>query len=448
MSKTLATVQFDPPCGPILGRAHGGVVRATGIPYAQAARFHAPLPLPEWEEPFVADRPSVPCPQWPSEFLERMLGSSEGVAAPDEDCLQLSITAPDGVRRGDALPVMVWIHGGSYVWGAGDAPVTDPTALVLEQNVVVVSVTYRLGLFGFLGDGVSRPANLGLLDQFAAFRWVRRNIAAFGGDPDNVTAFGQSAGADAIAHLMISAPHERLFRRAILQSPPLGVSLSRQRMSAAMMRAAGELSATSSTQDVLEAERRAAAAATRFGLKSAMPFGTQYGHAPLPDESEIDDAWSAVAPDIDVLIGNTAEETQFFAAEISAVNRVAALPMVGKRMTGRLSAMITAAVYGRAVERFAERHASAGGRAYRYTISWSVPGNPVGSAHTIDLPLLFGDRHSWAGAAIVAGADWDQVHRDGAQLRALWGRFARTGRLDEAGGIPGVIEYARVHPTR
>jgi para-nitrobenzyl esterase len=338
---------------------------------------------------------------------------------------------------------MVWIHGGSYVWGAGDAPITDPAMLVVEQNVIVVSVTYRLGIFGFLGDG-TRPANLGLLDQLAAFRWVRRNIRAFGGDPTNVTAFGQSAGADAIAHLMIGSGPERLFRRAILQSPPLGLSRGRRRMTDAMARAAGQLTAGSTTQDVLDAERRAAAAAARFGLKSGMPFGTQYGRAPLPAEADLDAAWSSIAPDIDVLIGHTADESEFFAGEIPVVSRVRAVPVVGRRVTRVISELVTAAVYGRAVGRFAERHASAGGRAYRYIITWSVPGNGRGSAHTIDLPLLLGDRRSWAKAAIVAGADWDQVERDGKELRALWASFARTGHLDDQGEIPGLISYTRV----
>ena len=117
-------------------------------------------------------------------------------------------------------PVLVWIHGGSYTSGSGDLAIFDPARLVAENRVIVVSVTYRLGLFGFLATGNGRPANLGLLDQLEAFRWVRRNIAAFGGDPDRVTAFGQSAGGDAIAHLMAVPEAPALFRRAIIQSDP------------------------------------------------------------------------------------------------------------------------------------------------------------------------------------------------------------------------------------
>ncbi len=101
------------------------------------------------------------------------------------------------IAPGDKRPVMVWIHGGSYVFGAGDAAIYDARALVEEQGVIVVSVTYRLGLLGFLGGSGGRAANVGLLDIIEALRWVKANIAAFGGDTDNITLFGQSAGGDA-----------------------------------------------------------------------------------------------------------------------------------------------------------------------------------------------------------------------------------------------------------
>ena len=115
--------------------------------------------------------------------------------------------------------------------GAGDEPHHDPSALVSEHNVIVVAVTYRLGVLGFLGDGSQeRPANLGLLDLIAALDWVHENIAAFGGDPDQVTCAGQSAGADAVAHLMTVPRAARRFRRAILQSAPFGIRWNRSDM--------------------------------------------------------------------------------------------------------------------------------------------------------------------------------------------------------------------------
>lgn len=159
---------------------------------------------------------------------------------------------------------MVWIHGGSYVAGAGDAPAYNPSSLVSEQGVIVVSVTYRLGVLGYLG-GNGRPANLGLLDQLVALKWVRRNIAAFDGDPKQVTLFGQSAGGDAVAHLMAVQGARALFRRAIIQSPPLGISRGREKMEKAMVSAASVLSSRTPIGELLAAQDAAKTAAAPFG---------------------------------------------------------------------------------------------------------------------------------------------------------------------------------------
>ena len=141
-------------------------------------------------------------------------------------------------------------------------------------------MTYRLGLFGYLATGTGRPANLGLLDQLEAFRWVQRNISAFGGDPGNVTAFGQSAGGDAVAHLMATPEAPALFRRAIIQSAPLGITRGRDKMSRAMGVAAEAVTEDTPAMDVVEIEGHVSQVARKFGLIAAMPFGTQYGHAP------------------------------------------------------------------------------------------------------------------------------------------------------------------------
>jgi len=141
-----------------------------------------------------------------------------------EDCLYLNVWTPavDDRRR----PVMVWLHGGAFTFGAGSAPIFRGAALARRGDVVVVTLNYRLGIFGYLrgidlcGDTLSSTGNEGLLDQLAGLRWVQNEIAAFGGDPNNVTVFGQSAGALSI-FAMLSMPKARgLFHRAILQSSP------------------------------------------------------------------------------------------------------------------------------------------------------------------------------------------------------------------------------------
>lgn len=343
---------------------------------------------------------------------------------------------------------MVWIHGGSYTTGAGDAPIMDPARLVAEQRVIVVGVTYRLGLFGFLGSGRARPANLGLLDQLEALRWVQRNIRAFGGDPDRVTLFGQSSGGDAVAQLMATPGAGSLFRRAILQSPPLGISRGRYRMQAAMARAAEAVTADMPADEVLALQSEVQRLAASFGLMGQMAFGTQYGHHPLPAEHGIDAARDRAAPRVDILIGHTGEEARLYLPTVPALQRATRVPLVGFLIRHAVVKALTAAVYSRAIRRFARRHVRAGGTAHRYVLSWAAPGNPYGSAHTIDLPLLLGTRQAWAESRLLAGAPWETVDGQGRRLRQLWADFARGVPLQDKGCIPGLLRHRRIKRRR
>lgn len=257
--------------GDVVGRVDGNVVRALGIPYARAERFAPPVQILRYEAPIYAFERAPASPQLPPRLFDKLIGGDDLRA--DEDCQRLSVTAPADVGYKEQLPVLVWIHGGGNVAGAGDLAQYDPSALVAEQRVVVVTVTFRLGMLGFLGDGAAVPANLGLLDQLTALRWIHDNIAGFGGDPDAVTVFGQSSGADAIAHLMISDGAEGLFRRVILQSAPLGVTTGRAPMAAAMMAAVGVLSRDALVEEILALQPVAEQAARRFGKTSRLPFG-------------------------------------------------------------------------------------------------------------------------------------------------------------------------------
>ena len=436
---------FGPPCGPVVGWADRGVVRATGIPYATAGRFEPPVPAPDWQEPLEATRWSPACPQPPTPLLDVIVGNQLAGRPQDERCQHLSVTVPADAAPDEGLPVLVWIHGGSYTSGAGDMAITDPAALVAEQRVVVVSVTYRLGLFGFLGDQRGRPANLGLLDQLEALRWVQRNIEAFGGDPHRVTAFGESAGGDAVVHLMATAGAPELFTRAIIQSPPLGITRGRAGMTAAMAAAAEHVTQDQPAAEVVALQPDVEERSRRSGLIAGMPFGTQYGYPPLPAEDAVDDAWDRVAPQIDLLIGHTAEEARFFLPGAAALQRWTSLPVLGGPVAWLVVAAITTAVYTRPVRRFARRYACAGGRVHTYVVTWAAPGNPFRSAHAIDLALLFGDEQAWAGAALVEGADWAEVDRHGRQVRQVWADFAR-GRLADRGEVPGALRHQRVRP--
>lgn len=429
MKADLRERRFALTAGVVVGQVHQDVLRARGIPYATAARFSEPVPVTRYEAPIPAFDRAPASPQLPPKLFDRLIGSDDLLT--DENCQRLSITAPADLSDDERLPVMVWIHGGGNVAGAGDLAHYDPRALVADERVIVVTVTYRLGMLGFLGDGDDVPANLGLLDQLMALRWVRDNIATFGGDPDLVTLFGQSAGADAIAHLMISDGAEGLFRRVIIQSAALAVNAGRAAMSEVMLSAVGALRRDVPVEEVLALQPVAERAARGLGMASRMPFGVQYGLPPLPDEADLDSAWRDAARRVDVLIGNTVEETGVVGALLPPLKAVFRLPRVGARLRRLIVTPSTRSMYESPARQFVSRHRDAGGRGYQYSIIWQPESNGYGAAHLTDLPLLLGSREAWEGTPLLGTADWADVERRGRLVRHLWAEFARTGTLQE-----------------
>jgi para-nitrobenzyl esterase len=207
--------------GAVRGTLEEGYRLFQGIPFAAPPvgdlRFRPPAPVEPWNGVLDATEPGSPCPQ--PQFPDLST-----IASTDEDCLSLNVTTPAGLegRRGE-LPVMVWIHGGFFVLGAGSP--YDARRLAVDGDVVVVTINYRLGPLGFLAqrdlsaqNGDVASGSAALLDQQAALRWVERNIAAFGGDPDTVTVAGESAGAASVCAQLASPTARELFDRAIAQS--------------------------------------------------------------------------------------------------------------------------------------------------------------------------------------------------------------------------------------
>ena len=206
--------------GRILGAQDQGVHVFKGVPYAAPPvgdrRWRPPAKPARWRGVRPAQSFGHICPQAPP-------GGDKGVGAEpaSEDCLTLNVWTPN-VRPDRAAPVMVWIHGGGFTSGSGSAPLYDGRALA-ERGVVVVTFNYRLGRLGFFAHpALAREgglqANYALMDQIAALLWVRRNIGAFGGDPNNVTLFGNSAGGWSVNQLMLAPPAQGLFHKAIVQS--------------------------------------------------------------------------------------------------------------------------------------------------------------------------------------------------------------------------------------
>ncbi len=213
----------DAPAGPLRGEAVDGVDVFRGVPYALPPtgwrRWRPPAEMPRWTRTRDATRFGAACHQ-PVARGESIYAGDEPTMS--EDCLFLNVWAPEGVR--DA-PVFVWIHGGALNTGAGGEAMYDGARLARSQGMVVVSINYRLGVLGYLShpelSAESRrkvSGNYGLLDQIAALKWVKANIAAFGGDPGNVTIAGESAGALSVMYLMAAPPARGLFHRAIAES--------------------------------------------------------------------------------------------------------------------------------------------------------------------------------------------------------------------------------------
>lgn len=214
--------------GALEGYVDGGVEHYLGIPYAQPPvaelRWRSPQKVEHWEGTRqVKDNPDS-CPQF-MPGLESMNG--------DEDCLYLNLWTP-AEKPAAAMPVMVWIHGGGFTAGQGSFTANDGLRLAAEHGVVVVAMNYRLGVFGFLAHeklSAEDPAhpgsgNYGIEDQTAALRWVRDNIGAFGGDPDRVMIFGQSAGGISICSQLVSPQAAGLFHSAVIQSGPCETPMS------------------------------------------------------------------------------------------------------------------------------------------------------------------------------------------------------------------------------
>lgn len=368
------------------------------IPYATAARFCPPVPLDFAGLPDPG-RPRGPvCPQAPSRLAGLM-----GPAAPllqSEDCLSLTVTTP---ALTGARPVLVFLHGGAYLTGGGELPWYDAGRLSAEEDLVVVSVSYRLGAFGYLRRPGERGPGNGLRDQMAALGWVCRHIAAFGGDPGRVTVAGQSAGAHAVGALLAWGEGGRLFDRAMLLShPPQGL------LTEATARAVHDRVCALLGEDpaAVTAEALVAAAAhMRPGLRLPLPF------APVaPAAGEVD----AVRP-VPVLASYTRDDALPFTAGYG--------PARGWWDRGK-ARLATALLFRRAALQ-AVRGARAGGQpAWLCRIDYA-PSAAFGAPHGIELPLLFGDAEAWGRAPMLGETPWPAVDAAGRTLRQLVGRFIR-----------------------
>lgn len=306
--------------GRLRGTLESGVSVWRGVSYAQQPvddlRFRAPQPLKPWS----GIRDAVEHGPLPLQGRSFVGGGRDDPKVRDEACLTLTVWSPD---TGGALPVMVWIPGGAFVYGAGQFQLYNGSRLAANGNVVVVNVTYRIGVFGgfelsALGDGSDDGFvdNLCLRDQIAALRWIRDNIAAFGGDPQRVTVFGESAGATSVLALLASPAAEGLFARAIAQSPALPL-IADQEVRARQAHRFLEIVGEDASELRALPQRQLRRAAGQVQLESAqrtptLAYGLTHGTDLLPHHP-IEAARAGEVLPIPLIIGTNSHEASMFA---------------------------------------------------------------------------------------------------------------------------------------
>ncbi|MCW4114422.1 carboxylesterase family protein [Aurantimonas sp. MSK8Z-1] len=444
------TVTVDAPCGIVSGRERDGVSEFLGIPYAEPIagdrRFAAPVPRGPFTQRFNALTYGMAAPQRRAlpEPWAQLLGS---VWSFGENCLNLNVWTPgvDGRR-----PVLVFVHGGGFVLGAGaQYPGGD---LARRGDVVVVTLNYRLGLIGFNGFAELYPdderfvPNAGLLDQRLALEWVRDNIEAFGGDPGAVTLMGESAGAASVGFHLLHRPSWPLFHRAILQSGGINLFHSRARAAAVAQDVLRVLDLGKDPAPLLKLPTRA------FGRVAQ---ALSRAHVGIPSRPYLDGAQVPERPlarlyeetsPVPLVVGTNRDEFSFFSdlpvmpleADRQALTAwVAAI--AGEARAARVAAAYPAGhegdvafgtdlLFRMPAQHLAEAHA-ARAPTYAYRLDWGLRGvlSNLGATHSVDLPLLFDDFARPFRSAYF-GLMPDGERRDlSDRMKAHWLAFVRDG---------------------
>ncbi|WP_237188264.1 carboxylesterase family protein [Rothia nasimurium] len=399
-----------------------------GIPYAEANRFDAPRLIPLESLPF-SEYQHTPAPGLPQP--RAWGGPNPGVPTRcEEGPLRLSISRQKLATK-NLLPVVVFFHGGSYVTGGADAPGYDPAAFLANYNFLVVKVNYRLGLLGFLGGDGVRPANLGLQDALCALRWIKANIEQFGGDPNRVSVYGQSAGGDLVAKLLLAegavdgAQEDMLFHRAIIQSAPLDLSYGRQKLIKHLLASTADLDPQAPASVWAKASGRYLLAnPLKFGWPALLPLGCQYGHFPLPAEQDEDARLREIASRVPVLVGYLPREV---AGLLPSLPDWLGRPV--RRLLDPAVAWFTERVYAQPARRFVARYQDAGGSATCFQLETGEVGDYRESAHSTDLGLFFG-AGPWRDAGLLPRVPEKEWEEQGLAFRTILAGFMREGILD------------------
>ena len=448
--------------GVLSGLEEDGLAVFRGIPYAAPptgeGRWRPPAPVEPWAGVRDAHEFGPIAPQ---------LAAARGTAVfgdptdHDEDCLTLNVWTPaaDDGRR----PVMVWLHGGGFVGGSGAGVLYRGDGLARRGGVVVVTANYRLGVLGYLAHPSLRDAdtgaagNWGLLDQIAMLEWVRDNIAAFGGDPENVTVFGESAGGMSVAVLLGTPRAAGLFHKAIVQSGAAAV-LSEEtavRVAESVLEHAGvEAGSVDELRELpLDGLLAAQAEALRPRAGLALPFRPVIDGGVLP-RHPLDEIAAGSAADVPLLIGTNRDEWKFFGlADVKArdLDEAGLRRRLGRSLGDRgdevlerywkcreaRGAAVTPSELWFAIEtdrafrapsmELAARQAAHQPATYAYLYTWESPaiGGVLGSCHALEIPFVFGTLSNPA-VATFTGEGPAALHLS-EQMQDAWLAFAKTG---------------------
>ncbi|MER5829656.1 carboxylesterase family protein [Streptomyces sp. NPDC002130] len=447
--------------GAVRGRKEEGLAVFRGIPFAAPpvgeARFQAPRPAESWDG--IRDAYAFGPP--PPQDLGLMGGPGLIDVPQGDEWLTVNVWTPDPDPAAHR-PVMVWIYGGAYKLGHAGSPGYDARHIAADGDLVVVSLNYRVGMEGFAHiEGA--PANRGLLDQVAALEWVRDNIESFGGDPDQVTVFGESAGAGSVASLLSMPRAAGLLRRAIAQSVP-GTFFSDALARDIGTALAAEMGLRPTVADLSTiAPSRLTSAGETLGPKmpqyidrwgQAAPTVTPF--SPVVDGEVLSATpWQALAAgaakDVELLVGHNRDEYRLFIAmagqlgQIGEERAASALRLFAPGPDGEQAyrtafpeaspselyeRVQTDWLFSMPTLHLAEAQRAGGGRAHVYELTWPAPGNggALGACHALDIPLLFGTFGADLGLLLFAGTEPSaEVLALSSRFRASWSGFARTG---------------------
>ncbi len=414
--------------GWVRGERRGGAVQFHGIPYAKPPvgdrRFALPDPEAVWEGVYDARfrRPMAPQRAEKSDSPAGTAGLPQ-----DEDCLTLSVSTPDlqGV-----YPVTVWFHGGANCYGGGDLECYDGGELAAGEKIVCVNLNFRLGALGFLQYPGLNEENLSIEDQLCALRWIQRNIRAFGGDPDRVTLFGQSAGGNAIVHILSRRDSEGLFQQIVLESPSLGRGNHRKedafRIGKVFLEELGiDLSRTpeeirravceKKVSDILDATARVwPVLGAEYENMFFKPVSDSWH---TPEQTAQAAAEEAARRHIRVLIGFAKDEMRAFVIPRTPEEEEKVLRQQEQR-------------YEVPGLRFAGAAGRAGCEVYTYRFIWRAPDSVYGACHCIELPFVFGNPDAWK-VPMLEGASRQELQKLTKTVQRFWGMFFRFESLPE-----------------